>query len=75
MIADAAWLDQRIAEIEEKARVVIEKRLTHDWDQLSYPPDGVRLARGVAEELGLPQQEMMTVAGHDSPLSRTWCRA
>lgn len=67
VIAEAEnWLDAKISEIEAKAGVRIDKELTHEWDQLSYSADGIRLAREVVEGLRLPHQEIMTVAGHDS---------
>ncbi|SDR87034.1 M20 family metallo-hydrolase [Agrococcus carbonis] len=61
-----ALLEQRIAEIEQRARVVVERRLTHEWGLLSYQPEGVELARRAAEALGLTHAPAMTVAGHDS---------
>ncbi len=61
-----AILVERIAEIEARARVTIERELTHQWGLLPYQPEGVELARAAAGELGLPHTEIMTVAGHDS---------
>lgn len=67
ILAEAnALLDARFAEIEAKADVEIERTLSHSWDVNPYLPDGVELARSVAEELGLSNDEIMTVAGHDS---------
>lgn len=61
-----AHLHRRIAEIEETARVTIERHHSHSWGVTSYQPAGVELARRSAEQLGLPHADMMTVAGHDS---------
>ncbi|PPF44892.1 Zn-dependent hydrolase [Pseudoclavibacter sp. AY1F1] len=67
LLAEAnALLDARFAEIEAKADVEIERTLSHSWDINPYQPAGVDLARSVAEELGLSNDEIMTVAGHDS---------
>lgn len=59
-------LDAIFAQIEGRARVTIERTLTHHWGLLAYQPEGVELARSAAEELGLSHAEIMTVAGHDS---------
>lgn len=61
-----ALLEERLAAIEERARVRIERRLTHQWGLLAYQPEGVELARSAAAELGLSHAPTMTVAGHDS---------
>ncbi|WP_347755693.1 M20 family metallo-hydrolase [Agrococcus sp. ProA11] len=61
-----ALLEERLAAIEERARVRIERRLTHQWGLLSYQSEGVELARSAAEGLGLSHAPTMTVAGHDS---------
>lgn len=61
-----ALLQERIAAVEERARVRVEQRLTHRWGLLSYQPEGVELARSAAEGLGLSHATTMTVAGHDS---------
>src|SRR5699024_6493790 len=47
-------------------RVTIETVAEHSWDRQAYDKVGVELARNAAEELGLPYQALMTVAGHDS---------
>ncbi|WP_425842782.1 M20 family metallo-hydrolase [Agrococcus sp. TSP3-2-1] len=59
-------LEERLAGIEERARVRIERRLTHEWGLLAYQPEGVELARSAAAALGLSHVPTMTVAGHDS---------
>ncbi|WGW11107.1 M20 family metallo-hydrolase [Saxibacter everestensis] len=67
VLAEAdAMLHERFPEIEKKARVRIEKATAHSWGVLSYNPDGVKLARSAAEDLGLSHRHMMTIAGHDS---------
>lgn len=67
IISDAAGvLAQRIAEIEVAAGVTICKVGGHAWGVNPYQPEGVTLARAVAEELDLTHDEVMTVAGHDS---------
>lgn len=64
------WADDRvsdiIAEAEKEARVSVDRALTHRWDLNPYPAEGVDLARGAAEDLGLSNREIYTVAGHDS---------
>jgi N-carbamoyl-L-amino-acid hydrolase len=57
---------RRIADISQQADVEIELELTHAWDLDDYQAEGVALARRLAEELGLPHQQIRTVAGHDS---------
>lgn len=52
--------------VQEEDRVEIEVVAEHSWDQNPYPEAGLALAREVAEELGLPHDRVMTVAGHDS---------
>lgn len=61
-----ALLEERIAQVEQRARVRVERRLTHQWGLLSYQPEGVELARSAAAALGLTHAPTMTVAGHDS---------
>lgn len=61
-----ARLQERIAAVEELAAVRVEKDTAHSWDLLPYSPEGVELARGVCEDLGLTHRNIMTVAGHDS---------
>lgn len=61
-----AILSEKIAEIETRARVTIERELTHQWGLLPYQPEGLELARAAASELGFSHTEIMTVAGHDS---------
>ena len=61
-----AILVEKIAEIEARARVTIERHLTHHWGLLPYQREGVDLARAAARDLGLSHTEIMTVAGHDS---------
>lgn len=59
-------LEERVAAIEERARVSVERNRTHQWGLSPYQPEGVALARKAAQELGLSHTEIMTVAGHDS---------
>ncbi|WP_017594493.1 M20 family metallo-hydrolase [Nocardiopsis potens] len=59
-------LNERFAEIERTADVSIERTLSHAWGIDPYQPEGVELARRTAARLGLPADEIMTVAGHDS---------
>ncbi len=59
-------LEDRVSEIERRARVTVERNRTHQWGLLPYQPEGVELARAAATELGLSHTEIMTVAGHDS---------
>ncbi|MFW5415869.1 M20 family metallo-hydrolase [Nocardiopsis sp. CNT-189] len=59
-------INERFAEIERTAGVSIERTLSHAWDIDPYQPEGVELARRTAARLGLPADEIMTVAGHDS---------
>ena len=67
LLAEAdARLQSMVAAIEERDGVRIELTRAHFWGVQSYQPEGVELARRVAEELGLSSQRMMTLAGHDS---------
>ncbi|MFE5672621.1 M20 family metallo-hydrolase [Agromyces sp. NPDC056523] len=59
-------LRERIAEIERTSGVTIVSELSHEWGIDLYQPEGVELARGVAERLGYASGEILTVAGHDS---------
>lgn len=59
-------LAEKFEEIEAKAKVSIERRLTHAWGLVDYPAAGVELARDSAASLGLSHTPIMTVAGHDS---------
>ncbi|MFC9430904.1 M20 family metallo-hydrolase [Streptomyces sp. NPDC056987] len=61
-----ALLHRRITEIEETARVTVERHHSHSWGVTSYQPNGVELARRGAKRLGLSHTDVMTVAGHDS---------
>ncbi|MEV7085444.1 M20 family metallo-hydrolase [Streptomyces sp. NPDC093085] len=61
-----ALLHRRITEIEESARVTVERHHSHSWGITPYQPDGVELARRCARRLGLSHTDVMTVAGHDS---------
>lgn len=63
--ADAA-LRKRIAEAEIRAKVKVEHRKAHVWPGHHYQPQGVELARTVAEDLGLSSMLVQTRAGHDS---------
>ncbi|WP_336659914.1 M20 family metallo-hydrolase [Leucobacter sp. USHLN153] len=67
VIRDAhASLQRTIERVEREDRVRIEVTAEHSWDRNPYPEAGVELAREVAEELSLPSDRVMTVAGHDS---------
>jgi N-carbamoyl-L-amino-acid hydrolase len=59
-------LAEKFEAIEAKAKVSIERRLTHAWGLVDYPSAGVELARESAAALGLSHTPIMTVAGHDS---------
>ena len=59
-------LEKRIADAEAASGTRVSRELTHRWGLNPYQPEGVRLARGAAERLGLSTMEIMTVAGHDS---------
>lgn len=65
-----AWAQELVgavvADAEAEAKVSVDLELTHGWDLNPYPREGVELARSVAETIGLPYQEVRTVAGHDS---------
>lgn len=61
-----ASLMRTIERVQREDRVEIEIVGEHSWDQNPYPEAGVELARQVAEELGLANDRVMTVAGHDS---------
>lgn len=62
----ARMLDERVAEIEDAAKVSIARVLTHSWGINPYQPDGVQLARAAAERIGMEATDILTVAGHDS---------
>ncbi|MGL6235088.1 MAG: M20 family metallo-hydrolase [Segniliparus sp.] len=55
-----------IAQIEERAQVKIEQVAAHEWGNLAYQSEGVKLALDVVDGLDLPRRTIMTVAGHDS---------
>lgn len=59
-------LHQRVAGIEEQAKVSITRNSSHCWPVTPYQPEGVALAAQVAESLGLPYSAVKTLAGHDS---------
>ncbi|WP_306370723.1 M20 family metallo-hydrolase [Nocardiopsis sp. CC223A] len=59
-------LVQEVARIEGRARVEVDLDLSHAWGIDRYQPEGVELARGAAERLGLSHRGILTVAGHDS---------
>lgn len=61
-----ASLQRTIERVQREDRVEIAVTAEHSWDRNPYPENGVELARGVAEELGLTHDRVMTVAGHDS---------
>lgn len=67
VIAEAdRMLTEAIARIETSAHVAVSRSTSHGWEVNPYQPAGVKLARAVAEDLGLSHGEVMTVAGHDS---------
>lgn len=57
---------ETVERVQREDGVEIQIVAEHSWDQNSYPEAGLDLAREVAEELGLPYDRVMTVAGHDS---------
>jgi len=59
-------LHNRIAEIEALANVSVEQHHSHSWPVTPYQREGVELAAKVAADLGLSNQAVMTLAGHDS---------
>lgn len=59
-------LRARFAEIEVQADVRIERTFAHTWKGHVYQPEGVVLARAVADDLGLASMRVRTRAGHDS---------
>jgi N-carbamoyl-L-amino-acid hydrolase len=61
-----AQLEKRLAAIETRANVEITRTMTHSWGVLPYQDAGVELAKSVADELGLSNRRIMTIAGHDS---------
>lgn len=62
----AADLAARIQRIEEVARVRIESTETHAWGINAFGENGANLTRAASEARGLPHQDVLTVAGHDS---------
>ncbi|MGB4780195.1 M20 family metallo-hydrolase [Microbacterium sp.] len=60
------YLEEQFAAIEQTAGVRVSRRLSHEWGINPYQPAGVDLARSVVGELGYSNQEIFTVAGHDS---------
>ncbi|MFC4943676.1 M20 family metallo-hydrolase [Pseudonocardia sp. GCM10023141] len=61
-----AELHRRLAEIEVKAGVQVQRRFAHTWKGQFYQPAGVALAGAVAADLGISQMLVQTRAGHDS---------
>lgn len=57
---------ETVERVQREDRVGIEIVAEHSWGQNPYPEAGLELAREVAEELDLPHDRVMTVAGHDS---------
>jgi N-carbamoyl-L-amino-acid hydrolase len=55
-----------VGTIEERYRVRIERRLTHEWDAQPYQAGGVQLAATAARSIGLSNVPIQTIAGHDS---------
>jgi len=67
VLAEAdALLHARIAEIEARASVLVEKYSSHCWPVTPYQPAGVLLAEKMAADLGLNYDRVKTLAGHDS---------
>lgn len=67
LLAEADELLHRAcAEIEVVADVRIERRVAHTWKGHTYQPEGVALAEGAIEDLGLSHMRVLTRAGHDS---------
>jgi beta-ureidopropionase / N-carbamoyl-L-amino-acid hydrolase len=67
VLAEAdALLHSRIADIERRANVAVERHTAHSWPVTPYQSEGVALAAKVAADLGLASKEVMTLAGHDS---------
>lgn len=61
-----AELHRRVAEIEQRADVTIERGAEHIWDAKAYDQAGMELAAASAERLGLSHGTVRTLAGHDS---------
>ncbi|QIK63629.1 M20 family metallo-hydrolase [Leucobacter viscericola] len=55
-----------VEKVQHEDRVGIEIIAEHSWDRNPYSEPGVELAREVAEQLGLSNDRVLTVAGHDS---------
>lgn len=66
LAAADAELHRRVAEIERKASVRIERGAEHVWAAKAYDEAGMRLAAKSAEALELPYGTVRTLAGHDS---------
>ncbi|MCI2265521.1 M20 family metallo-hydrolase [Sediminivirga luteola] len=67
ILAEAdALLHQRVSEIEQAAKVRIERRTGHSWPVTPYQIEGVELAEKAAADLGLSHGRVKTLAGHDS---------
>lgn len=66
IIAAESFVEQRIAEIEQRFKVHVTRTLTHEWSPQGYHAAGVDLAENKAVELGLSNVRMQTIAGHDS---------
>ncbi|MGP5163174.1 M20 family metallo-hydrolase [Arthrobacter rhombi] len=61
-----AELHRRIAAIEQRASVSIERGAEHIWAAKAYDAAGMELAAASAETLGLSHGTVRTLAGHDS---------
>lgn len=61
-----AELHRRVAAIEQRASVSIERGAEHIWAAKAYDAAGMELAAASAETLGLPHGTVRTLAGHDS---------
>ncbi len=66
LAAADAELHRRVAAIEERAHVSIERGAEHVWASKAYDASGMELAAAAAEELGLTHGTVRTLAGHDS---------
>lgn len=66
LAAADAELHRRVAAIEQRASVSIERGAEHIWAAKAYDAAGMELAAASAETLGLAHGTVRTLAGHDS---------
>ncbi len=57
---------ETVDRVQREDRVTIEIVAEHSWARNPYPEAGLVLAQEIADELGLSNARVMTVAGHDS---------